>query len=173
MTVKLQSYVLFPLLIKIRYIIGTSIVSNLSTKIYKYQYVVSINLFQKIKKLLTNLIKLIAMNMFDTSIVYRFASDVIIILAILLALTFDFHSRSNALYQLFHLTKFTTRVISGKCLLKFPISTHMCSIRIHDMYSMSKKSKHLHIHKYLYMIHYGQQHTYMDSVLFVGLLSLI
>lgn len=123
---------------------------------YISKYVVSINLIQKIKKLLTNLIKLIAMNMFDTSIVYRFASDVIIILAILLALTFDFHSRSNALYQLFHLTKFTTRVISGKCLLKFPISTHMCSIRIHDMYSMSKKSKHLHIHKYLYMIHYGQ-----------------
>ena len=154
MTVKLWFYVIFPLVMKIRYIIGTSIVSNLSTKIYKY--VVSINLFQKIKKLLTNLIKLIAMNKFDTSIVYRFASDVIIILAILLALTFDFHSRSNALYQLFHLTKFTTRVISGKCLLKFPISTHMCSIRIHDMYSMSKKSKHLHIHKYLYMIHYGQ-----------------
>ena len=102
------------------------------------------------------MIKLIAMNMFDTSIVYRFASDVIIILAILLALTFDFHSRNNALYQLFHLTKFPTRVISGKCLLKFPISTHMCSIRIHDMYSMSKKNKHLHIHKYLYMIHCGQ-----------------
>jgi hypothetical protein len=96
------------------------------------------------------------MNMFDTSIVYRFASDVIIILAILLALTFDLHSRNNALYQLFHLAKFTTRVISGKCLLKFPISNHMWSIRIHDMYSMSKKSKHLHIHKYLYMIHYGQ-----------------
>ena len=159
MTVKLWFYVIFPLVMKIRYIIGTSIVSNLYSKIYE--------------QLLTRWIKLIAMNRFDTSIVYRFASDVIIILAILLALTFDFHSRSNALYQLFHLTKFTTRVISGKCLLKFPISTHMCSIRIHDMYSMSKKSKHLHIHKYLYMIHYGQQPTYRDSVLFVGLLSLI
>ena len=169
MTVKLQSYVIFPVFIKIRYILGTSIESNLSTKIYKYQYLHT----SKLKKLLTSLIKPIVMNMFDTSIVYRCASDVIIILAILLALTFNFHSRSNALYQLFHLTKFTTRVISGKCLLKFPISTHMCSIRIHDMYSMSKKSKHLHIHKYLYMIHCGQQPTYRDSVLFVGLLSLI
>ena len=157
MVLKLQLYVIFPLVMKIRYIIGTSIVSNLYIKIYE----------------LTRWIKLIAMNRFDTSIVYRFASDVIIILAILLALTFDFHSRNNALYQLFHLTKFPTRVISGKCLLKFPISTHMCSIRIHDMYSMSKKSKHLHIHKYLYMIHCGQQPTYRDSVLFVGLLSLI
>ena len=151
MTVKLWFYVIFPLVMKIRYIIGTSIVSNLSIKMSCL-----ITFLKKIKELLTNLIKLTAMNMFDTSIVYRFASDVIIILAILLALTFDFHSRNNALYQLFHLTKFPTRVISGKCLLKFPISTHMCSIRIHDMYSMSKKSKHLHIHKYLYMIHYGQ-----------------
>ena len=165
MTVKLWLYVIFPLVMKIRYIIGTSIVPNLSIKIYKYQ--------QLHTSLLASWIKLIAMNRFDTSIVYRFASDVIIILAILLALTFDLHSRNNALYQLFHLTKFPTRVISGKCLLKFPISTHMCSIRIHDMYSMSKKSKHLHIHKYLYMIHYGQQPTYRDSVLFVGLLSLI